>query len=210
MFPLQGGASASLLVGIGVALVVEGGVLHLWLAARHLAWAWTVTALNAATLVWLWRDYQARALAMLTLGDRDVVITVGNQLRCRVPRLGIASAEMATWRSVPDPDMARDYVNTAKPLEPNVMLTFREPVDARTPIRYQEAVDAAWRPRRRPGTTDLGDLYRLSAIPTLNEIPYDTELSSAANGNRTVGAIATRSRNSVIPSPRSATPKVSE
>jgi hypothetical protein len=134
IFPLQGGASASLLVGIGVALVVEGAVLHLWLAARHPGWAWTVTALNAATLVWLWRDYQARALATLTLGDRDVVITVGNQLRCQVPRSGIASAEMATWRSVPDPDMARDYVNTAKPLEPNVMLTFREPVDARLPF----------------------------------------------------------------------------
>ena len=133
-FPLQGGASASLVVGIGVALVVEGAVLHLWLAARNPAWAWTVTALNAATLVWLWRDYRARALAMLTLGDRDVVITVGNQLRCHVPRSVIASAEIATWRSVPDPDMARDYVNSAKPLEPNVMLTFGEPVSARLPF----------------------------------------------------------------------------
>jgi len=59
IFPLQGGASASLLVGIGMAFVVEGAALHLWLAARHPGWAWTVTALNAATLVWLWRDYQA-------------------------------------------------------------------------------------------------------------------------------------------------------
>jgi len=133
-FPLQGGVSASLLVGIGVALVVEGAVLHLWLAARHPAWAWTVTALNAVTLVWLWRDYQARTLAMLTLGDRDVLITVGNQLRCQVPRSAIASADVATWRSVPDPDMARDYVNTAKPLEPNVMLTFGEPVEVRLPF----------------------------------------------------------------------------
>jgi hypothetical protein len=133
-FPLQGGPSASLLVGIGVALVVEGAVLHLWLAARHPGWAWTVTALNAATLVWLWRDYRARTLATLTLGDRDVVITVGNQLRCQVPRSAIASAELATWRSVPDPDMARDYVNSAKPLEPNVLLTFGEPVDARRPF----------------------------------------------------------------------------
>ena len=133
-FPLLGGASASLLVGIALALVVEGAALHFWIAARHPAWAWTITALNAATLVWLWRDYQARALAKLTLGDRDVVITVGNQLRCRVSRSVIASAELATWRSVPDPQMARDYVNSAKPLEPNVMLTFTEPVDARLPF----------------------------------------------------------------------------
>lgn len=133
-YPLQGGASASLLVGIGLALVVEGIALHFWIAARHPAWAWVLTAFNAATLVWLWRDYRARALATLTLGDRDVVITVGNQLRCQVSRSVIASAELATWRSVPDPQMARDYVNSAKPLEPNVMLTFTEPVDARLPF----------------------------------------------------------------------------
>ncbi len=122
------------LVGIGLALVAEGVALHVWIAARHPAWAWAITALNAATLVWLWRDYQARALATLTLGDRDVVITVGNQLRCQLSRAGIASAELATWRSVPDPQMASDYVNSAKPLEPNVMLTFAEPVDARLPF----------------------------------------------------------------------------
>jgi hypothetical protein len=28
----------------------------------------------------------------------------------------------------------RDYVNTAKPLEPNVMLRLREPVPARLPL----------------------------------------------------------------------------
>lgn len=133
-FPLQGGASASLLVGIGLALVVEGVALHVWIAARHPGWAWAITALNAGTLVWLWRDYQARAQATLTLGDRDVVITVGNQLRCQLSRSGIARAELATWRSVPEPQMARDYVNSAKPLEPNVMLTFAEPVDARLPL----------------------------------------------------------------------------
>jgi len=134
VFPLQGGASAALLVGISLALVIEGVALHFWLAARHPAWAWAITAFNAATLVWLWLDYRARTLAALTLGDRDVVITVGNQLRCQLPRSAIASAEVATWRSVPDPDMARDYVNSAKPLEPNVMLTFQEPVDARLPF----------------------------------------------------------------------------
>jgi hypothetical protein len=152
-FPLQGGASASLVVGIGLALVVEGVALHFWVAARHPAWAWAITALNAATLAWLWLDYRARTLATLTLGDRDVVITVGNQLRCQVARLGIASAELATWRSVPDPDMARDYVNTAKPLEPNVLLTFGQPVDARLPFGIRKRL-------RRLGVR-VGDPERL-------------------------------------------------
>jgi hypothetical protein len=133
-FPLQGGASASLLVGIGLALVVEGAALHFWLAARHPTWAWAITALNAVTLVWLWLDYRARTEAAVTLGDRDVVIAVGHQLRCQLPRSAISSAEAVTWRSVPDSLAARGYVNSAKPLEPNVMLTFAEPVDARLPF----------------------------------------------------------------------------
>jgi hypothetical protein len=134
VFPLQGGLSGSLLVGIGVALVVEGTVLHVWIASRSLAWAWTIAALNAATLAWLWRDSRARSRATLTLGDREVTIALGNQLRCQFPRSTIASAERATWRSVPDPNMARDYVNSAKPLEPNVILTLSEPVEGRLPL----------------------------------------------------------------------------
>ena len=139
-FPLQGGVSASLLVGIGLALVVEGIGLHLWIAPRSEFWAWSITALNLATLVWLWRDYQARTRAELTLGDDEVVVALGNQLRCRFPRSAIASADVATWRSVPDPDMARDYVNTAKPLEPNVLMVLREPVEARLPFGIKKRV----------------------------------------------------------------------
>ena len=138
--PLEGGVSASLLVGIGLALVVEGVALHVWIAPRSQFWAWMITVLNAATLVWLWRDYQARSRSELTLGGDEVVIALGNQLRCRFPRSRIASAEVATWRSVPDPDMARDYVNTAKPLEPNVLIVFREPVEARLSFGIRKRV----------------------------------------------------------------------
>ena len=139
-FPLEGGASASLLAGIGVALAVEGVALHVWIAPRSQLWAWAITALNAATLVWLWRDHQARSRAELTLGGDDVTLALGQQLHCRFPRSGIASADVATWRSVPDPGMARDYVNCAKPLEPNVLVVLREPVDARLPFGIRKRV----------------------------------------------------------------------
>ena len=134
VFPLQGGVSGSLLIGIGVALVVEGTALHVWISSRSPAWAWTITVLNAATLVWLWRESRARRRATLTLGDHEVTVALGNQLRCQFPRSAIASAERATWRSVPDPTMARDYVNSAKPLEPNVIITLSEPAEARLPL----------------------------------------------------------------------------
>jgi hypothetical protein len=139
-FPLQGGVSASLLIGIGLALVVEGMALHVWIAPRSQFWAWMITALNAATLAWLWRDYHARSRAELTLGGDEVAIALGNQRHCRFARSRIASAEVATWRSVPDPDMARDYVNSAKPLEPNVLMVLREPIEARLPFGIRKRV----------------------------------------------------------------------
>ena len=133
-------ASASLLFGIGLALVVEGVGSHVWIAPRSEFWAWTITALNLATLVWLWRDDQARLRAKLTLGENEVVVALGNQLRCRFPRSAIASADVATWRSVPEPDMARDYVNTAKPLEPNVLIVLWDPIEARLPLGIRKRV----------------------------------------------------------------------
>ena len=70
----------------------------------------------------------------------EVIVALGNQLHCRFLRSRIASAELATWRSVPDPDMARDYVNCAKPLEPNVLIVFREPVEARLSFGIRKRV----------------------------------------------------------------------
>jgi hypothetical protein len=125
---LEGGLTAPLAVGLGLVLVIEGAVIHLWVAERSQAWAWTITAINMVTLVWLWREHRAGRRAHLTVSASDIEIDAGSRLRCRVPRSAIASVEAATWRSVPD--MARDFVNTAKPLEPNIILVFREPIEA--------------------------------------------------------------------------------
>jgi hypothetical protein len=132
-FALQGGLSAALVAGLGAVLVIEGAVLHLWIASRSEAWAWAITVLNAATLVWLWRDYQAGTRSRLSIDGQRVGITIGNRMRCRFERSNIASAEQATWRSVPDLPPS-DYVNTAKPLEPNVTIVLNEPADARLPF----------------------------------------------------------------------------
>ena len=124
---LDGGLTAPLAIGFGLVLVIEGAVLHLWVAERSQAWAWTITALNVVTLVWLWREYRSGQRSHLTVSDSDIAIDAGSRLRCRVSRSAIASVEVATWRSVPD--MARDFVNTAKPLEPNIVLVFHEPIE---------------------------------------------------------------------------------
>lgn len=131
-FPLEGGLSATLAVGLAIVLVVEGAAIHLWVAERSAFWAWVIAALNVATLIWLWRDVRANSLSRLVVDGESVEIVVGRRLRCRFPLSAIASAELATWRSVPD--MAADFVNTAKPLEPNVLVVMSASVDARLPL----------------------------------------------------------------------------
>ena len=128
-FALEGGLSASMIIGIAIVLAIEGAVIHLWVAARSQAWAWAITAVNVVTLVWLWRDHKAASRASMTVSHRQIEISIGNRIRCTVPSELLERAEVATWRSVPD--MAADYLNTAKPLEPNVMLVLRNPVTAR-------------------------------------------------------------------------------
>jgi hypothetical protein len=132
VFPLEGGLSTTIAVGLAIALVVEGAVIHLWVAERSALWAWIITATNVATLVYLWREVRASALSRLVVAGGDAEIIVGRRLRCQFSRSQIASAEVATWRSVPD--AASDFVNTAKPLEPNVVLVMRELVEARMPL----------------------------------------------------------------------------
>ena len=127
-FSLHGGLSGGLVAGLGFALAVEGAVLHLWVAQRSATWAWVITALNVATMIWLWREYRATRQAQAIVSDTDVAIDAGSRLRVRVPLRAIASVDAATWRSVPD--MAADFANIAKPLEPNVVIVLREPMSA--------------------------------------------------------------------------------
>jgi hypothetical protein len=127
-FALEGGLSPQLAVGLGLVLAIEGAVLHLWIAQRSTAWAWGVTAINVVTLVWLWREHRATRQARAIVSETDLDLDAGSRLRCRIPLSAIASVEAATWRSVPD--LASDFANIAKPLEPNIVVTLRDPIDA--------------------------------------------------------------------------------
>jgi hypothetical protein len=139
VFALEGGLSTPLVVGLGAALIVEGAVLHLWIASKSEPWAWTITAINAATLLWLWREHAASARSAFSIDDRGVMIAIGNRFRCQFPHGLIADARATTWRSVPD-IAPRDYVNVAKPLEPNITLVLRQPADMRMSLGLRKRV----------------------------------------------------------------------
>ena len=138
VFALGGGLSASFAVGLGLAIAIEGVVLHLWIAPKSQLWAWAIAALNALTLVWLWWEHRSAARSRLIVTPSDIEIDAGSRLRCRFPRSLIASAEAGTWRSVPD--LATDFVNTAQPLDPNVILVLREPLEARIALGIRKRV----------------------------------------------------------------------
>ena len=125
--------------GLGLVVAIEGVVLHLWVASRSQPWAWAITALNVATLVWLWAEYKSGATARLVLTGDDVTIDAGSRLRCRFGREQITGAEPVTWRSVPD-DFAHGWANTAKPLEPNVVVTLREPTEGRLAMGIRKSI----------------------------------------------------------------------
>jgi len=150
-FALEGGLSRTLAVAIGTVLVIEGAVLHLWVASRSQLWAWAITAVNLGTLVWLWWEVRSASRSMLRIDAADVVLAVGSRLHCRIPRGAIATAERATWRSVPDLPPP-DYLDVAKPLEPNVLITLREPTVARLPLGMSKQVSRLGLRVREPET----------------------------------------------------------
>jgi hypothetical protein len=135
-FPLEGGPSGAIYVGAAAALAIEGVGIHLYLSSfsRVLAWAFTVA--NGALLFSFWRSYRALSKSALTVGEEHLDVRLGNHLRCRIARSVIASAEVATWRSLPD--TRTDYVNAASPLEPNVLVVLREPSWAKLPFAMRK------------------------------------------------------------------------
>ena len=138
-FSLLGGLPASFAVGLALVVAIEGVVLHLWIASRSQAWAWAIAVLNVATIVWLWREYKSGAKARLVVSGDAVEIDAGSRLRCHFPRSLVASAEVATWRAVPD-EFSQGWANTAKPLEPNVIVTLREPITARLALGIRKPI----------------------------------------------------------------------
>jgi hypothetical protein len=137
-FKLEGGLSTPLAAGLTLALVAEGVVLHLWISARSEMWAWGLTVLNVATLIWLWREVQASSRSTISVSATEIVVNAGSRLRCRIPWGAVERVEEVTWRAVPQP--RGDYVDTAKPLEPNVVIALSAPASATLPFGLNRSV----------------------------------------------------------------------
>lgn len=132
-FPYRSARSGSLIAGIGIALLAETLVLHLWLVAWHPLLAWAMTAISLLTLGWLAADYRAMDRGVIRLHAGELELKVGRRFTVRLPRENVASAMRPTWRDLPQmgTPAAASYLNLMKPAEPNVLLLLREPMQVR-------------------------------------------------------------------------------
>lgn len=129
-FPSTQSRSRGVMLAITVVIVVETLGLHLWLRQRHPYVAWSLTCLSILALVWLARDYAAPADAGLELGPEGCSFQVGRRARAQVPWALVEQVQVPNWRDLPQ--AAGDYLNAARPDDPNLLFSFRSPVSVRS------------------------------------------------------------------------------
>jgi hypothetical protein len=128
-FTCRSARSPAVTAAIGAVLVIETLVLHVLLVARHPVLAWVLTVGSVLTLAWLVADHRATGRSGVRLTSDALDVRVGLRVRAAVPRALLASASAPTWRDIPErPD---GYLDATQPAEPNVLLTFHEPVGVR-------------------------------------------------------------------------------
>jgi hypothetical protein len=134
-FTYQSARSGSLVVGLGLAILVETVVLHLWLGRTHLLLAWSLTATSASAVAWLAADYQALGRGTVRIEADALDLRVGRRAAVRVPLTAVATIVPPSWRDLPaggTPE-SRDYRNLMQPATPNVLVTLVAPAMVRLP-----------------------------------------------------------------------------
>lgn len=112
--------------GLVLVTVLESIGMHVWLGTSHPVIAWTLAALGAYAVLWLVGQDRAIASRTIDLEPDALVLRAGLRLSARVPWSAIVGAEIISWTSPPEPRPG--YLDAARPVEPSLVITFREPV----------------------------------------------------------------------------------
>lgn len=133
-FTYRTARSGSLVAGLGIALLAETVVLHLWIAGHHPLVAWVLSASSLAALAWLVADHVAMGHGAICLHEDALHLDVGRRFSVRLPLGTVASATRPAWRDLPESGTpaAAGYLNLTAPSEPNVLLVLSEPTRVRT------------------------------------------------------------------------------
>jgi hypothetical protein len=132
-FTYRAARSGSVVAGLGLAIVVETLVLHLWLGAEHPVLAWGLTAASVWALGWLAADYHALGRGAIRVDPEVLELRVGRRAAVCVPLGAVVTVVRPTWREVPVAGApgSGDYRNLMKPATPNVLVTLGAPVKVR-------------------------------------------------------------------------------
>lgn len=112
------------------AAVVELFVVHLLVHARSPRAAWTLAAFSVLGIVWLLGFIRAILLRPVLVGAEGVVVRGGVQWQLEIPRGQIERIETGRAVKAP-PKRAAGHLRGTPVAQPNVLITLREPLEAR-------------------------------------------------------------------------------
>ena len=141
-FTYRSARSGSLVIGLGLVIVIETVVMHLWLGRYHPVLAGCLTATSASAIGWLAADYRALGRGTLRIDVNTLDLRVGRRSAVRVPRSAVATVVHPSWREIPasgSPE-SREYRNLMKPATPNVLVTLVAPALIRFPGGVERSV----------------------------------------------------------------------
>jgi len=131
--------STPIIVTLAVLVTLETVVVHLLLSRYSLLLAFAVSLLSFSAVIWLIADYLALGSLDSIVTDENLILRIGRRATATIPRNLLATAISPSWRDLPDAPN-RSYLNLTKPAEPNVLLTFSEPVVITLPAGLRRSV----------------------------------------------------------------------
>ena len=118
-------ASSLFLAVLGI-LTIETVVLHLLVAQRSNGLAWLLTALSVYGVIWFVGFQRSCGQRVSVLSPDALVLRIGFRCDATILWEDVASVRLLTWRDLPA--RAPDYLDAAKPSDPNVLIEFHRPV----------------------------------------------------------------------------------
>jgi hypothetical protein len=131
-FTLQGGVTPSGTVAITATMALDAILYYAVYRSFNRWMAWGLAAMNVAFLAWIWYAMRPGKRSLLKIGAGQVEVRLAYGTRCRFPLATISAADPAPSISAAEP--ARGYLNTAYPLEPNVLIVLGYSVNVRLAV----------------------------------------------------------------------------
>ena len=123
--------ATSVFVALLGIIAVETVVLHLLVAMHSSTVAWILTGLSVYGIVWLVSLQRSFCQRFSEIGPHALMLRIGLRCDATVPWTNIASVRLVTWRDTPP--SSPEYLNAAKPGEPNILIEFHDVVRIRGP-----------------------------------------------------------------------------